>query len=353
MVDPSAHVLADQWRGHYGHREHLYGVLLAELADDLEAGGPTAEILQGRLDSPRSDAVHLRLLAGLFRIVLRGDAQELTRFYPSLGGEADPEDAWPLVRRVLTDHVGELTSALDLAPQTNEVGRSANLLVGLFESVRRHGRSRVRLLEPGASAGLNLNVDRYRFLGDGWAWGPDDSPVVLDTLTAGVRPEALTVVDRKGCDLSPVDAATDQGAAYLTSFVWPFQLDRHARLAGALGVVRAHPVVVDRAPASTWLAEQLAAPVADDVLTVVWTSITQQYWPAAESAAVAVAIDEARERMAISHVALEGVPPAQMPGGFDIARHGPQTTVDGDPIARSSHHGPPLLMHSPDPSSPR
>ncbi len=344
MVASPEHRLAEQLRGLFGHREHLYGVLLDELADDLERGGRTLDILRDRLDATRSDAVHLRLLGGLFRIVLRGDAPELERFYPSLGGDADPERAWPVVRDVLASHADELRAALDLAPQTNEVGRSANLLVGLFEAVRRHGRSRVRLLEPGASGGLNLNVDRYRFLGDGWTWGPADSPVEIDTMTGDVRPTELSVTSRRGCDLSPVDASTPAGAAYLTSFVGPFQLDRHARLAGALAVVREHPVAVDRAPASVWLAERLAEPVPDDVVTVVWTSITQQYWPAEESAAVAAAVEEARGRIAVSHVALEGVPPRQMPGGYDIERDGPDTTVDGDVVARSSHHGPPLVM---------
>lgn len=124
-----------------------------------------------------------------------------------------------MLRPVLADHVAELRRALDLAPQTNEVGRSACLAVGLFDAVRRHGLRRVRLLEPGASAGLNLNVDRYRIIGPGWSWGPAESPLILDTEAQGVRPEAVTIIERRGCDLSPVDVSTHDGASYLTSFV--------------------------------------------------------------------------------------------------------------------------------------
>jgi hypothetical protein len=147
----SATRLADQFRHHFGHRDHLYGVLLDELADDLEAGGPTAAICAEHLDAPRGDAIQLRLLAGIFRLVLRGEARELERFYPALGGLDDPEDAWAVVRPVLAAHVAELRSALDQAPQTNEVGRSACLAIGLFEAVHRSGLHRIRLLEPGAS----------------------------------------------------------------------------------------------------------------------------------------------------------------------------------------------------------
>lgn len=336
--------LPEQFRRHFGHRDHLYGVLLDELADDLDAGGPTAEICADHLLPRRSDAIQLRLLAGVFRIVLRGEAPELAPYYPSLGGAADPEEAWPVVRRVLVAHVDELRRALRAAPQTNEVGRSVGLAIGLFEAVRAHGVRRVRLLEPGASAGLNLNVDRVRITGPGWDWGTWGSPLTLDSLASGVRPEPVQVVERRGCDLSPVDVSKPAGAEYLTSFVWPFDLARHARLAAAIEIARRHPVTVDEAPASTWIRAQLARPADPDVLTVVWHSMTAQYWPVAEREAVTAAIVEARVRMPLSHVTMEGVPPPQSTDGYPIDRQGPEIRVDGDLIARSHHHGPPVVM---------
>lgn len=336
--------LADQFRQHFGHHEHLYGVLLDHLADDLDAGGITALICRDvRASARRGDAVQLRLLAGLFRVVLRGDAPELARFYPSVGGTERPEGVWPVAEPVLRAHAEELRAALLLPPQTNEVGRSAVLAVGLFAAVRAAGISRVRLLEPGASAGLNLNVDRYRVTGPGWAWGPPASPLTLDTEADGVRPVEVEIVERRGCDLDPVDAATAEGARYLTSFVWPFDLNRQARLAGALAAARAHAVVVDRASAAAWLDAQLARPRAG-VLTVVWQSITEQYWPATESAAVREIVAAARARMPLAHLSMEGVPPRQAGGGYDIRTHGPKLRLDGRPIARSHHHGPPVIL---------
>ena len=332
------------FRHHFGHREHLYGVLLAEMADDLEAGGPTAEICRDHRQAARADAIQLRLLAGIFRIVLRREAPELALFYPTLGGAADPSGAWPALRPLLESHIEELRDALYVVPQTNEVGRSACLAVGLFEAVRRHGLRKVRLLELGASAGLNLNVDRYRIVGPGWSWGTVDSPVILDTEADGVRPEDFVVVGRRGCDLSPVDVSTSIGTSCLTSFCWPFDVERHARLATAIEVARSHPVTVDRAPASTWLADQLASPTPDDVLTVVWQSITAQYWPAAEQESVASAIENAKSRKPLAHISLEGVPPVQAGGGYTIAEHGPTIMVDDVLVARSHHHGPPVVL---------
>ena len=64
--------------------------------------------------------------------MLAGEAPELVPFYPCLGGEEPPEQAWPVLRSVIERHVAELRPALEVAPQTNEVGRAAALLVGLF-----------------------------------------------------------------------------------------------------------------------------------------------------------------------------------------------------------------------------
>ncbi len=69
------------------------------------------------------------------------------------------------------------------------------------------------------------------------------------------------MVERHGCDLDPIDATRPAGGRYLTSFVWPFDLARRERLAAALDTARTHPVIVDRAPASVWLPDQLSLPV--------------------------------------------------------------------------------------------
>jgi hypothetical protein len=64
-------------------------------------------------------------------------------------------------------------------------------------------------------------------------------------------------------------------------------------------------VTVDAAAASAWLGEQLALPIDDGVLTVIWHSTTRQYWPLPEITAVDAIISAARDRMPIAHVAME------------------------------------------------
>ena len=342
MAEGGGGTLAERFRGHFGHTDHLYGTLLAEMADDWEWGGVTRELFACWEDAPARMVPQLSLLAGLFRIVLRGDAPELVAFYPCLGGAGDPREAWAAVRPVLVEHVEELCAALDETPQTNEPARTVALLVGLAAAVRRSGLRRIRLLEPGASAGLGLLVDRYRFVGDGWEAGPSESPLVVEGCgAAGFEPMSFEIVGRRGCDISPVDVSAPEGAAYLTSFVWPWQLDRHRRLAAALAVAREQPVTVDRAPAATWVADRLAERVPADVLTVVWHSVTRMYWPPEETAAMEAAIDAARSRIPLAHVAMEHdwgeARGAATPGM-------PSLELDGTVLARCDHHGPPVNL---------
>ncbi len=343
-MSTSGRDLGDRLRAHFGHAGHLYGVLLAEMADDWDVGGVTRELFEGWEDAPAQQYPQLRLLAGLFRIVLRGDAPQLEVYYPALGGDADPREAWAAVRPVLAAHVDELHASLREAPQTNEPARTVALLVGIADAVRRTGLRRLRLLEPGASGGLGLLVDRYRFLGDGWTAGPEDSPLVVSGCGAtGFVPEPFEVVERRGCDVSPVDAASAEGAGYLTSFVWPWQVDRHERLAAALEVARSAPVVVDRASAAEWVAARLAEPVAPDVLTVVWHSVTRMYWPVDETAAMEAAVEAARSHVPMAHVAMEHPwrPDHGRPTDMDVL---PLVEVDGVAIATCDHHGPPVRL---------
>lgn len=341
-----ARPLAEQFRGHFNGEQHLYWHLTRALADDLEAGGVTAQICAGREDAAPGDVIQLRLLAGLFREVLRGDADELLPFYPCLGGTADPAGAWAVARPVLDRSAGRLKESLDIAPQTNEVGRSAALLAGLAEAVRRTGVPRVRLLEPGASAGLNLLVDRFRFEGDGWGWGDPRSPVTIDGVGAqGFSPAEFRIVSRRGCDLHPIDASSPEGALRLRSFVWPFQVERHVRLEGALELARQHLVTVDRAGGADWVRHQLASPVAEDVLTIVWQSVTRQYWPAEEVAELARVVEEGRGRVPVAWVTMESPDGSS---GFDrVTDHSsgrPVIEVDGEVIASCDYHGPPVTL---------
>ena len=107
-------------------------------------------------------------------------------------------------------------------------------------------------------------------------------------------------------------------------------------------MAREHPVAVDRAPASLWVQQRLTEPVADDVLTVVWHSVTRLYWPAEETRAMNAAVDDARSRMPLAHVAMEhrwDASAQERDPGL------PLLELDGEVLGTCDHHGPPLRLH--------
>jgi len=253
----------------------FYGVLLERLADDAEAGGPTARVLAGHEDDPVDSLVPLRLLGGVHRRVLLGLEPLLAARYPSTGGDGDAEAALEPFLGVLDANVDELRGALARPPQTNEVGRAAPL-VGALWHLQSISQLPVRLFEMGASGGLNLLADRFRFEGAG-ATGPADSPVVFEDAWLGNVPPTrpvLDVVERLGCDRDPVDASTDEGALTLTSYVWPDQAERLARLRGALSLAHANPVTVVARSAAEFVGELRREP---GTWTVLWHSVMWQY----------------------------------------------------------------------------
>jgi hypothetical protein len=287
----------------------LYEFLLRRVADDVEARGPAYDVLRGHEDDPGPSALALRLMGGAHRLVLQGEAPALALTFPSVGGTDDRERAWAALRDLLAERGDELRGSLRRVPQTNEVGRAAALIGGLLHLAAVDPKP-LRLVEIGASAGLNLRADRFRIeLADGRSVGPTTSEVVLRDPWVGPLPpvqEPLVVVERAGCDLAPVDPTTAEGQLVLTSYVWPDQAERLARLRGALAVASEVPANVEAAGAVDFL-DRLT--LRDGTTTVVWHSVMWQYLGAAEraraEARLAVLASQASDVAGFAHLALE------------------------------------------------
>lgn len=273
----------------------------------------------------------LRVLAGVHRLVLAGRAPELVAHYPSAGGRYRGEVTWRALRTVLTDRAAELTEQLDRPPQTNEIGRSAALIGGLLH-VAATTRLPIALHEIGASAGLNLRADHYRYeYGRGRTYGRSGSPVVIRDAWASGGPlppldAPLRIVARSGCDLDPVDATTSDGQLTLLSYVWPDQVERIDRLRGACALAAGVPVTVRRCRARDLIAGLTPQP---GRATVVWHSVMRQYlsveqWEGVEEA-IAAAAAAATPQAPIAHLSFEprrvggrvttGITLRQWPGG--------------------------------------
>lgn len=275
----TARVLRTQARHCAAAGSSLYAGLLGHAADDLLAGGPVAGVLEGHLTDPGRSALALRMLGGVHALVLTGGAAELAAFYPSAGGTAEPgpgaRRAWPAMREVLTEHRDEIRDWLKRPPQTNEVGRGAALAGALCYLAARAAYP-VRLIEIGASAGLNLRADHFWISGTGLTFGPDSSPVRMPGAWRGHAPPVrpVEVVTRTGGDLAPVDPLSDDGRLLLSAYVWADQVDRMERLRGACELAARVPADLRREPALATIARLRPEPGS---WTVLWHSIMQQY----------------------------------------------------------------------------
>src|SRR4249920_2611245 len=212
----------------------LYAGLMERAAEDVRGGGPTWEILRGHEDDPRFSVVGLRLLGAVNRLALTGQESALAEAY----AEGRVPEAWERLLDVLHRNSAELRDALEQPVQTNEVGRCAALLFGFLTVAGETGLP-LRLLEVGASAGLNLRWDRFAYAADGFSWGAADSPLRLEFELEGEAPKlpaSVEVAERRGCDANPIDATTPEGRLTLLSFVWPDQPERIARVEAALEV---------------------------------------------------------------------------------------------------------------------
>ncbi len=256
----------------------LWAAMCARFALEAEAGGPVFALLEPHAGSTFADAYPLRMLGGLHRLALDGDAPELTRHLPSTGGDGDEDEVWAALSAIVAAPPAVLLDALTRPPQTNEVGRSASLIGGFLLLAEEHGLP-LRVLEIGSSAGLNLRFDHFRYEQGDAGFGPPASPLQFSgcwPLRLPPFDATLAVTSRRGCDVDPIDITNPADRITLLSYIWPDQAERFARTAAAIDIAASVPAVVERADAAAWLFSQLA-PAVDDQATVVFHSIMWQY----------------------------------------------------------------------------
>ena len=267
--------------------------VLAVLADLWPSAGP---LLRARLMGwqgdlgPSGQSVPLRLAGGMHALVRAGLAPGLAAVYPpSFGDKGALQGA---VQGALQQSDGYLCAFMDQPPQTNEVGRSA-VLLAVAAVLSNAYRLPLRLSELGASAGLNLWFDRYALDTGQGRMGDAASPLVLRPQWWGAHPKParITIDSRAGCDLTPIDPAT-QGAR-LAAYVWPDQPERLARLQLAMGL--AGKAVIDQADAADWLEKRLCAPW-EGCCHLVYHTVAFQYFPPAVQARIGAALAAAGAR---------------------------------------------------------
>lgn len=263
----------DSWLRHVSSSP-LYRTLARAITTDQRMLGIVARI---------DNAPPMNLLfAAVKSLVQPGDA--VAAWYPHLTETPRSPDelAYQLFREFVVAHEDRIIDiGCSRRTQTNEVGRAAAILPWLAQAATAWGEP-VHAVDIGASAGLNLCLDKFSFeyadaagrrakLGHG--------SVVLTCENRGdfEMPTELPVfATRTGLDLHPLDVSHQDDVDWLRALVWPEHRERLARLDDAIQVRRRTPITMIAGDAAQTLVD-LDATLPDGPMLVWHTIATYQF----------------------------------------------------------------------------
>lgn len=245
--------------------------------------------------------------AAVHYLLMKGEDAGLARFYPSLVDEPRPsvDVGDPFREFVMAQEDTIVELGRTRFTQTNECRRCVALLPAIWAT----SFSRFHLVDLGASAGLNLLLDHYRYRWNGVEWGPD-SPLLLETESRGRAPVPadIEVLSRTGLDLNPIDPADADDRLWLEALVWPEHAERRSRLEAALEM--ASGAAIDMVAGS---ALDTLGPVLDELPegepVVVMNSFTLNQFTQEGRVRVAEIVAQARNERPVARVFFEHVQP--------------------------------------------
>jgi hypothetical protein len=264
------------------------------MADDFDAYGIIADLTRGWITNPIQDALALRLAGALHAIVLTEPEGDLAQVWPQQGRHWTMEEAWPVAAETLRVRESWVREFLKSPPQTNEVRRAVGLWPGLCAAAEAF-EGPMDVLELGASAGLNLSMDRFHYDGGTWQWhSPVPGPrVAMSTQWRGPAPRFpahAAIRHRAACDQNPLNARNGEDRLRLRSYIWPDQPERLERLNAAMEIAEAQSITPDSGDAADWIKAKLSTR-GKDALTVIYHSVFFQYPPQAVRYAITQAIE--------------------------------------------------------------
>ncbi|HEU5229417.1 MAG TPA: DUF2332 domain-containing protein [Ktedonobacteraceae bacterium] len=324
---------------HFAHGPSIFTTspLYRSLCKIVAQEPPILELLMQRKQGQQASFL---LFGAVHYLLLSGVQHPLRDFYPSLvaGEAADPTKAGPALLDFCHTYHDELEMLIRTRlVQTNVVKRAVGLLVALWE-VRRRGVQRVHLIEVGASAGIHLHFDQYRYLIGGHVFGQRDAKVSIETQWRGKQlpphlDEIPVIASRIGIDLNPVDATEPREHLWLRALVWPENQHEAALLSAALESVAADPPTIIAGDAID-VCPALSKRLPSSEPRVVFHAATRMHVPIERRIAFDEAIDALGEDGPLYHVWQE---PASVPHVGTVADprgalelHGPD---DDKPVA--------------------
>jgi hypothetical protein len=337
--------LQSHFCGEFGSR--FTKELLAKAADDIEAGGIVEKLTHGWPDNPRKDAVSLRVAGVLHAAALTARDPKLHMEYPGTRSDWSMDRIWPIARDFLEREEAHVRDFMKSPPQTNETGRASGL-VAAFLWLAEFSPQPFHMLELGASAGLNMNWDRFGFAHS--PWKRTASTPLIPTRIEGMPPawRDIAIASRKACDQNPLDYNDPEQRLRLRAYIWADQTARLERLNAALDLARAQGHKVEKADAAEWVRRKLTGDLPVGT-SVIYHSVFYQYPPKEVRAAIRDAIEEGGSRTTTDQrLAWVRFEPESVVGGprgstryvlnvvsWNAGKRGEATLADVDPHGRT------------------
>jgi hypothetical protein len=268
---------------------HGHSLVYERLSEGISGDEDTLRLL---MQTPQEQRRPSLLLAAVNLLLASHPDSALAAYYPTHAG-LRPVDAQllPAFSAFCAEHRGDLVRLLrEGCTQTNEIRRCVALRVGLAH-VQRRWPGPLALAEAGASAGLNLLFDRYRYRLGGDEPTSAASQVVIGCELRGDAPAGRVlgaipdVTSRLGIDREPVDLADPAARAWLEAFIWPERTDDLATLRAAIDVARTAPALaVVRGDATTDTVRLLSGLPGNEPVVVFTASLLSYLTPGGRAA---------------------------------------------------------------------
>jgi hypothetical protein len=245
---------------------HTVAPMYAELARRIATD---RELLALLALAPEEQQLPVLLFASVHSLVLGEPDLAAGACYPSVNHNAGVDTldgAFEAFRELCRTRRADIAALVTTrVTQTNEVGRCRLYLPALALIADDVGP--LSLVDVGASAGLNLFLDRYHYtyvprraVGAIRETGPASKVTLTCELRGEGRPTFLavpTVTGRLGIDRSPIDLGDGNDRNWLRACVWPEQTERFHRLDAAIDIALSSPAEIRAGDATVHLDEAI------------------------------------------------------------------------------------------------
>ena len=283
------------------------------------------------------------LFAAVQYLLLSGVDHPLAAHYPIIAGpEHLPAPAFSRFRDFCLKHRESIVELVGSRRTQTNVVRRCTCLLPAFSLVCQETSLPLALIDMGASAGLNLNFDRYvySYRRDGQEvrrWGPAGAKIRLEAELRGAAdlpPLAATipVASRDAIDLDPVCLCDPDQLLWLRALIWPEHVERHQQLTDAAEEMNHGDIRVHGGDAADIL-PSLVESVAPEHAPVVYSTIAFYQFSRESRRRIADTLVAASGARPVWQIALEGLDPQ-----LAITRYR-EGTGENEILADVSAHG--------------